>query len=202
MRVKPRTGHTRIIKLEAVGCVAARAAPCAAGRRFSFGGHPCSSAPSLQSMPRSPHDGLLEGVLRLLGCDRPPADQGVKTAPVQPIKVYMDLDQHLVQRQREFRRLRKTSRDTSHKSLQNLGVVIDFLQRRIDVKFEFSLWPRRGTIDSFEEVYHHVTFDDGTMHWFKLELNASLDKGHAQQMLRDEDGTFSEGGSRRVIWLI
>ena len=94
------------------------------------------------------------------------------------------------------------TRDASNTSLASLGVVVDFLQRRVEVKFNFSLFPSRGTVDKFEEVYHHITFDDGMQRWFKLDFDSPLNRGQAQQMLRDEDGTFSEDGPRRAAWLI
>ena len=99
---------------------------------------------------------LLALVLRLLGCDRPPASNG----GAAPLKCYYDVEPELVTRQQEFRRMRKSARDSSYNSLSSLDTVVDYLQRRIEVKF--GLLGHRGTVDSFEEAYHHIAFDDGT----------------------------------------
>ena len=71
-------------------------------------------------------DGAAAAVIGVAAAEADPPDQG---AP--PLKCYYDVSAELVERQREFRRLRKTSRDTSHASLASLGVVVDFLQRRM-----------------------------------------------------------------------
>ena len=136
---------------------------------------------------------ILALILRFFGCDRPPASDGGTPACL----VYYDCEPQLVERQREFRRLRKTERDRSNASLASLDTVVDFLQRRIEFKFGHS--SHRGTVDNFDEAYHHVAFDDGTQYWFGLN---NQDSGHAQQMLPDDDGAFSTNGPSREFRLI
>ena len=135
-------------------------------------------------------------VLRLLSCDRPPADEG--GAP--KLTCYYDASPEIVERQLEFRRKRKMDRDNSYTSLASLGVVIDFLRRRIEIQMDHA--PRQGTIDDFEENYHHVTFDDGMQLWFSFDLDGLTNSGHAQQMRRDDDGAFSMVGHRAPSRLI
>jgi hypothetical protein len=133
---------------------------------------------------------VLALTLRLLGCDRSvAADAG---AP--QLNVYYDVAPDILKRQQEFRKTRKIARDASHNSLMKLGLVMDWIERRIEVKIEHAF--RRGTIDGFEENYHHVSFTDGSARWFHLTIDGLTDSGHVQQMLRDDDGTFSGVGPR------
>ena len=57
--------------------------------------------------------------LKLCGCDR---EMDHKIGAPQ-LKCYYDLDDQLVRRQLEFRRMRKTARDASYNSLSSLGTV-------------------------------------------------------------------------------
>ena len=137
---------------------------------------------------------LLAIILRALGCDRPPASASDAlnarrfNAP-NPKYILYDAAPDIVEKQLSFRQKRKMDRAASFTSLASLGVVVDFLQRRIEVQFGGKL--HRGTISAFEETYHDVAFDDGSRCWFSLVDHES---GHVQQMFRsDEDGAFSEG---------
>ena len=49
-----------------------------------------------------------------------------------------------------------------------------FFNDSVEIKFNFSLFPCRGTVDKFEETYHHITFDDGMQRWFKLDFDSRL----------------------------
>ena len=133
---------------------------------------------------------LLELVLRLLGCNRAVSSEGGSV----PLKCFYDLPPEIVERQLEFRRTRKMARDSSHNSLAALGIVMDFLGRRIEVDFDRT--QHRGTISSFEEDMHLVSFDDETQRWFHLDFDPLTDSGHVQPMLRDEDGAFGSQGCR------
>ena len=105
------------------------------------------------------------------------------------LKCFYDAPPEIVEKQLIFRRQRKMARDASYNSLATLGVVMDFLERRIEVQLG-ARGLACGTISSFDENYHLVAFDDGTQRWFSLDHK----NGKAQQMLRDADGTFSMVG--------
>ena len=130
---------------------------------------------------------LLAFVLRLLKCDQT-SDAG--GAP--KLTCYYDAAPDIVERQLEFRRRRKMDRDSSFNSLASLGAVIDYIGRRIEVKLDHTFLS--GKIEQFDETYHLVAFDNGTKLWFSLTLDGLTDSGHAQQVLRDEDGGFSTIG--------
>ena len=94
----------------------------------------------------------------------------------------------------EERYQRKLERDASYQSLSELDVVLDFLSRRIEVKLDNKL--QRGTIDSFDEDCHRISFDAGAQCWFALDIDNLTESGYAQQMKRENDGSFSEVGER------
>ena len=141
---------------------------------------------------------LLALVLKLLSCDRPPAAD-CRSAPM--LKAYYDVAPEIVERQLQFRRTRNMARDSSYNSLASLDVVMDFIERRIEVDLEPNK-PRHGTISSFEENCHQVTFDDRTDLWFHLDIDNLTASGYVQQMDRNEDGTFCMKGPRLKSRLI
>ena len=134
---------------------------------------------------------FLAFTLKFCGCDNSPPREGAA-----PLLVNYDCEPELVERQREFRKMRKNARDASYNSLASLDTVVDFLERRIEVKFGRT--PHRGTVNGFEDSYHHVAFDQGPHFWFSLDL----DSGRAQQVNRDADGEFNEVGPQREMRLI
>lgn len=73
--------------------------------------------------PEPWHVTLLRLALSFCGCDRPPACQITGAAP---LKCYYDMNDALVMRQLEFRRMRKTARDASTTSLSSLGTVSEY----------------------------------------------------------------------------
>ena len=83
---------------------------------------------------------LLAIILRALGCDRPPASASDAlnarriNAP-NPKYILYDAAPDIVEKQLSFRQKRKMDRAASFTSLASLGVVVDFLQRRIEVQF-------------------------------------------------------------------
>eukprot|EP00322_Chrysochromulina_rotalis_P020740 CAMPEP_0115830828 /NCGR_PEP_ID=MMETSP0287-20121206/1819_1 /TAXON_ID=412157 /ORGANISM="Chrysochromulina rotalis, Strain UIO044" /LENGTH=180 /DNA_ID=CAMNT_0003284145 /DNA_START=42 /DNA_END=584 /DNA_ORIENTATION=+ len=137
---------------------------------------------------------FLGHTLRFLGCDKAPAEESGAPA----LKCYYDCEPELVERQQAFRRMRKTERDSSYQSLSSLAPVVDFLERRIDVKFGQIF--ARGTVDRYDEDEncHHIAFDDGMEHWFTLDG----DHSHAQLMLRDEEGSFSAVGAEMEMRIV
>lgn len=92
-------------------------------------------------------------------------------------------------------------RDASHASLSELDVVMDFLQRRIEVRLDDHKL-LRGTVDSFDEDCHRIAFDDGRQLWFSLDISSLTESGYAQQMLRNDDGMFSPMGTRIAVRLV